>query len=140
MTVAVEQGRWERHTRQGYPEDLVIIGLGPCTGVTVVSADAGVAYGLHLTSPDVHEADTLDEMLRAAAAELGQAADLTVTMSGCCEAANPNAKHAREHVERQVKFHLPGAKEQIRWPSREVQSVDMTVDMDTGSCLIDERE
>ena len=32
MSVEVPPSEWLRHERQGYPADLAITGLGPCTG------------------------------------------------------------------------------------------------------------
>lgn len=132
----VDQSDWARHERQGYPEDLYIGGMGPCTGIAVVSVSSGVAFGAHLVSPHLHESEKLEDMLTAAANELGAAPDLQVTVSGCCEDPSDDWPDIRKHVERRVAAHFPPAVVNIDWPAKGVTSVDMSVEMESGDCHI----
>jgi len=132
----VEQSNWARHERQDYPEDLYIGGMGPCTGIAVVSVSRGVAFGAHLVSPHVHESGTLEDMLTAAADELGATPDLRVTVSGCCEGQSEDWRDIRKHVEQRVAAHFPPAVVNIDWPAKGVTSVDMSVEMESGDCDI----
>ena len=132
----VEQGSWARHERQAYAEDLDIGGMGPCTGIAVVSVSSGVAFGAHLVSPHLHERGDLEDMLRAAADELAASPDLEVTVSGCCEDQSDDWQGIRRHVEQRVAAHFPTTAVDIAWPAKGTTCVDMAVDMDTGVCHV----
>jgi hypothetical protein len=133
VTVEVEQGNWTRHAIQAYPEDLAIIGCGPCTGIVIACAELSVAYGAHFTAPDTHEGLDLSDMLKEAAAEFSGCASVVATLSGCCCCDdNTSWRNVRGFVEQAVRVALPHADLRAEWPAQGVTSVDMTVVMEDG--------
>jgi hypothetical protein len=136
----IEQGTWDYFRKEGYPEDVEALGLGPCTGVIIFDPQSGDVYGTHLTSPDVHDRAILDEMLDAARQAFVGLPNIQIWVSGCCEihgltAYVPSA--IREHVEAVVRGAFPNAQLDFRWPARGVSSVNMALDQDSGICHIE---
>jgi hypothetical protein len=136
----IEQGTWGYFEKEGYPGDVEALGLGPCTGVIVFDPRSGDAYGAHLTSPDVHERVTLDEMLSAAQRAFSGSPNINIWVSGCCEIRGL-AGHApfaiRQAVEAAVRSAFPSTQPDFRWPPSGVNSVSMALDQHSGECHIE---
>lgn len=139
MTKEVEQHTWAFFEKTGYPEDVEIIGLGPCTGILVFDPSSRNVYGAHLVSPHLHEEEQLFEMLAAAKQAFAGKPNIEIWVSGCCEKMD-GAEHAfsdiRNHVKAAVTSEFPNAKIHFSWPPKEVVGVGMVLDQATGECEI----
>src|SRR5215510_4926793 len=84
MTYEVEIG--ERGTRVPgkYPKDVSITGLTSAVGIIVYDAESKRSFSIHLTSPDIHETDELDEWLTEPASEFEASESVVVVATGAC--------------------------------------------------------
>jgi hypothetical protein len=135
MSYEVEMGRWGCHVPSGYPEDVVITGLGPCVGVIAYDAGSRTSFSTHLTSPDVFESTVLDEMLTEAAAHFASSALVHVYVTGACGEGSEPSKGTlakRAYVTEKVTRAFPAATVKIEWPSNGMTSTSMTLVPETG--------
>ena len=136
MTHEIEMGeRGHRHVPAGYPEDVAIHGLGPCVGVIIYDAESKKSFSIHLTSPNIHEADTLDEMLTEAASEFESSEGVVVIATGACigsELTPAEALEKRSHVDQRLCTFFPRATMNILWPPDGVESTSITLDPQSG--------
>ena len=123
--------------------DLVSIdGLGPCTGVFIYEPTARVAYGVHLSSPHMHQSNLLIDTLEDAAQEFGSPiVSVKVFVSGSCDDGQPGTgdepSAVRAFVEAEVRKILPTASHQFDWAKTGVAVCNMELNLTTGEIRYD---
>ena len=135
MTYEVEIG--ERGTRVPgkYPKDIVITGLRSAVGIIIYDAESKRSFKIHLTSPNIHETDELDELLTEPASEFEASESVIVLATGACigsELMPAEALETRIHVEHRLGTFFPRATLNIQWPPDGVESTSVTLDPHTG--------
>jgi hypothetical protein len=130
-------GDIEHHDFKGYPEDLVIDGLGPCVGVMVYDAESRTAIATHLASPDIHQVAILLSMLDQARNAYASSNSVFVYVSGACSqhgrGIDAETREKRQFVGQAVTNALPNATQDVRWPGPGILSTSMLIN-ENGEC------
>jgi hypothetical protein len=135
MTYEVEIGERGNPVRGKFPKDVSITGLASSVGVIVYDAGSKKSFAIHLTSPDIYEDDTLDEMLNEAASELEGSESVIVMATGACigsELGPAEALQKRNHVDQVLGAFFPRATMNVLWPPDGVECTSITLDPQTG--------
>jgi hypothetical protein len=135
MTYEVEIGERANHVPGKYPKDISITGLKSAVGVIVNDVESKKSFSVHLTTADIYEDNTLEEMLTEAASELEGNESVLVVATGACigaELGPAEALQKRNHVDQVLSAYFPRATMNIDWPPDGVESTSVTLDPQTG--------
>ena len=142
MTHEVEIGERASHVPGKYPKDITITGLRSAIGVVVYDVESKKAFSARLTTADIYEDDTLEEMLTEAASELEGSESVLVMATGACigsELGPAEALQKRNHVDQVLSSFFPLATMNILWPPDGVESTSVTLDPRTGEFRFEHR-
>ena len=135
MTYEVEIGERTNHVPGTYPKDVSILGLRSAVGVIIYDVQSHKSFPIHLTSPDIYEDDTLEEMLNEAVSEFEGSETVVVVATGACIGSDlgpAEALQKRNHVDQVLGAFFPRATMNVLWPPDGVESTSITLDPKTG--------
>ena len=135
MTYEVEIGERANHVPGKFPKDISMNELRSAVGVIVYDVESKKSFSAHLTTADIYEDETLEQMLEEAASELEGHESVLVMATGACigpELGPAEALQKRNHVDQVLSAFFPRASMNVLWPPDGVESTSVTLDPQTG--------